>query len=94
MQSAEQQQALVLLHLVSATNGGDPRDVLVLGQGFPGLSFSQASLHPARGSLAALHTALLVHINPGHPTAVCLSICSTSGSSQQLRYTIWSSDWK
>lgn len=64
MQSAE---VPALLCLVSATNSGDPRDVLVLGQGFPGLSSSPVPLLPVRGSLAALHAALLVHIDPGHP---------------------------
>lgn len=67
MQSAEQPQVPALLCLVSAANSGDPRDVLVLGQGLPGLSSSPAPLLPVRGSLAALHAALLVHIDPGHP---------------------------
>lgn len=66
MQSAEQPQILAFLHLVSVTNNGDPRDVVVLGQGLPVLSFSQASLCLVQGSPAALHAALLVHINPVH----------------------------
>lgn len=41
--------------------------VLVLGQGLPGLRSSWAPLRSVHGSLAALHAALLVHINPGQP---------------------------
>lgn len=67
MPSEEQPQMMALLRLVSVTNSGDARDVLVLGQGLPGISFSQAPLHPVHGSLAVLHAALLMHINPGHP---------------------------
>lgn len=82
MQSAEQPQVPALLRLVSATNSEDPRDVLVLAQGLPGLISSQAPLSLVRGSPAALHAALLMHINPGHPGS--LSICSARGSSQHL----------
>jgi len=67
MQSAAQQRTLALLCLVSLTNSGDPRKQLVLGQGLPGLRSSWASLRLVHGSPAALHAALLVHINPGHP---------------------------
>lgn len=41
--------------------------MLVLGQGLPGLSSARAALRPVCGSPAALHTALLAHINPGQP---------------------------
>lgn len=58
---------MALVHLVSVTNSGDPRDVLVLGWGLPGISSFQAPLHPVPGSLAVLHAALLIQINPGHP---------------------------
>lgn len=56
-----------VLCLVSATDSGDPRNLLVLGQGLLGISSLQAPLCPVCGSLAALRAALLVHISPGHP---------------------------
>lgn len=56
-----------VLCLVSATDSGDSRNLLMLGQGLLGISSFRASLCPACGSLAALRAALLMHINPGHP---------------------------
>lgn len=67
MRSAEQPQMLASLYLFSVTNNVDPRNVLVLGQGLPGLSSFRAPLCLMHGSPAALHTALLKRINHGQP---------------------------